>query len=221
MMQHFDGDLWVNDKDIGIHAIWQTVARFPRQLKELVCRFTPSTGAFHRIKSFLLNLPTALTVPDTIFLAFAKLAIHKISFSGLGVMASSRPQEWIDKQWSAASLCRKIDQFHAALKSKDVRITNGDYSSLIADESVPALLYLDPPYVDKGAECYQHSFRREDHVRLSELLRKTNHKWVMSYDDHDLIRELYQGWSRMDTISTRYSITGQRVTKTELLISCD
>jgi DNA adenine methylase len=220
MVREFSGSVWINDMDAGIVAIWQAVARFPKQLKELVGRFKASTGAFNRLKSFLLNNPVALTMAEMIFLGFAKLAVHKMSFSALGVKSSSRPQECIDKKWSPVSLCRKIDHFHDALTRKDVRITNGDYSDLISDVSVPAMLYLDPPYVDQGAQCYQHSFRYEDHLRLSELLKNTNHKWVMSYDDHELIHELYRGWTHIDTVPAPYSING-RVSKNELLISSE
>ncbi|GAA2845554.1 DNA methyltransferase [Actinoplanes cyaneus] len=52
--------------------------------------------------------------------------------------------------------------------------------------------YLDPPYVDKAARLYTTAFGDFDHKQLAEYLNTSpKYRWVLSYDDHPDIRELY------------------------------
>lgn len=211
-------DIWVNDLDPGIHAMWHCVATQPEKLKTLTKWFLPSREAFDKLRAFLLSSPVVASVDAMVTLAFAKIAIHKISFGSLGTMAgSSICQTAIDRRWSATSICKQIDKLHAVLKRTNIRITNGDFAALIEDQK-PALLFLDPPYFARGGECYQHSFTMDDHVRLANTLQATRHPWVMTYDDCHSIGSLYAGWTDIEVIQAPYTLA-RPVMKTELLIS--
>jgi DNA adenine methylase len=218
MMAYYRSEVWVNDWDVAIHCLWQCVKRFPDQLKALVREFQPSRDNFYKLKAFLLSNPVPVGDDDIIRVGFAKLACHRTSYSGLGVMSRGPrgPDETLVRKWSPDYVCEQTDKLHPHFQR--VRLTQGDYSDLILDESEKSLLYLDPPYYKAGPVCYQHSFRHPDHVRLSGLLRATTHDWLLSYDDHPAIRNLYQDWSDIATIEAPYSITSKK-TKTELLIS--
>lgn len=216
MMEYYQNDIWVNDKDNTVHCVWESVRRFPAELKALVRAFTPSRDQFFRLKSYLLSDPVPSSDDDVVRIGFSKLALQKTSFGALGVMAASPRDPEGTGHWSPANICHVIDDLHPHFQR--AKLTQGDYSDVITDESGPALLYLDPPYFAQGPQCYRHSFRYEDHVRLCELLKRTSHDWVLSYDDHPSIRELYEGWSKIETIPAKYSIRGHRTTN-ELLIS--
>lgn len=57
------------------------------------------------------------------------------------------------------------------------------------------VLYVDPPYVVKGAK-YVHDFEAEDHRRLAGLLgRFDKTRVVVSYYEHSAVEELYRGWT--------------------------
>jgi DNA adenine methylase len=159
------------------------------------------------------------TNDDIVRVGFSKLAAHKLSYGTLGVMtATCRRDEDMWKNWTPDNICQKINDLHPYLKRKDVRLTHSDYSKLITDDREPALLYLDPPYFEQGTNCYQHSFRYDDHIRLSELLKNTSHDWVLSYDDNPTIHKLYEGWSNVSKVRAKYSVAGHKA-ETELLIS--
>lgn len=53
------------------------------------------------------------------------------------------------------------------------------------------MMFVDPPYYEKGASLYMNHFSDDDHVRLSHALRSTNVPWVLTYDNAERIRELY------------------------------
>ncbi len=65
------------------------------------------------------------------------------------------------------------------------------------------VLYIDAPYVKKGAS-YIHDFSPANHVRLAELLRGfTKTRVVVSYYDHTTVRELYDGWTFVSCPTTK------------------
>jgi hypothetical protein len=68
------------------------------------------------------------------------------------------------------------------------------------------------------SKLYQHYFHHEDHVRLASILRQEGRPWLLSYDRHPVIAELYSGWSKIDEVPVTYS-TGKPTTKVEYLIS--
>lgn len=91
---------------------------------------------------------------------------------------------------------------------KNVVIENKDFESLIKVYDRPgALFYLDPPYV--GTEKYYDSgFGADDHIRLNTLLKGIKGKFILSYNDDEMIRELYRdfeivGISRNSNLSNK------------------
>ena len=52
-------------------------------------------------------------------------------------------------------------------------------------------MFLDPQYYEAGNQLYKFKWTDADHIRLHDALAgKSN--WVMSYDDHPFIRDLYK-----------------------------
>lgn len=78
----------INDKDIGIASLWTSIIRYPNELKELIKLFKPSTNHFYEFKEHLMGISSIsydrARITDC---GFKKLAIHQISYSGLGTMS--------------------------------------------------------------------------------------------------------------------------------------
>ena len=55
------------------------------------------------------------------------------------------------------------------------------------------LVYLDPPYYEKGDQLYKHKFTPQNHEDLAATLKAAEFDWAISYDDHHEIRRLYDG----------------------------
>ena len=54
------------------------------------------------------------------------------------------------------------------------------------------LVYLDPPYYEKGRRLYFNSLEHDDHVKLAKfLLNGPPFRWVLTYDNVKAIRDLY------------------------------
>jgi DNA adenine methylase len=230
-------NIWINDFDKGIACLWTSVIRYIEDLKDRVLDFKPSVEAFHQFKAELPALDIMPTQRGQIVdIGFKKLAIHQISYSGLGTKSGGplggeeqKSQYKIDCRWSPKYICKKADNLHqkfAAISVEEEMCTNLDFSELLTKNHCEALIYLDPPYFVKGNELYQHGFNLADHVRLADLLRKCKHPWVLSYDDCKEIRELYS-FADFQSLDVKYSIcaekddeTGERLStkKPELLL---
>jgi len=213
--------IWINDFDLGISLLWTTLIHYPEMLKARIRNFKPSVEMFDKFKKDLTS-PSRTPISDVEIadFGFKKLAIHQISYSGLGTKSGGplggRDQKSnykIDCRWSADYICKKIDILHQKFNKIEIRnrrCTNLDFSELIDDNTCEALIYLDPPYFIKGQDLYQHGFTQDDHERLSNRLKKTKHKWILSYDDCPEVRDYY-GWARIEKIdSVNYSITATK-----------
>ena len=71
--------------------------------------------------------------------------------------------------------------------------------------------YCDPPYtVSSRGGYYEHEFREEDHRRLAEVLRAAKGRFLLSYDDAPLIRELYRDFTVEETKPVTYTLNTRR-----------
>lgn len=86
----------------------------------------------------------------------------------------------------------------------------------------PSLLYLDPPYVQKGPELYKNSFTGGDHNQLAESIKYYNNNWMVTYDANELVDELYapsESWEiTTGIIEIGYSAANTREVAAERLI---
>jgi len=216
--------MWINDLDPGISCLWSALLSNPEGIKRRIMKFEPSVDAFDDFSLHLKSkIPDFRDIESVTEYGFMKLVVHQTSYSGLGLKSGgplggrnqSSPYK-IDCRWSPKYLCAKIDDVCGIMGKSKIRKSRcdcSDFQVLIDDES-PALLYLDPPYYEKGSVLYHVSFSVEDHVRMAEALRKTKHRWVLSYDACDEIKELY-GWANVERVNVNYSITSTKNSSNE------
>jgi DNA adenine methylase len=229
LLQRQPGPAWINDRDPAMAALWDSVINRSDSLKLLVTLFSDiiNVNYFYYYKKYLCSIvnPEDLQRFDPGWVALAKLAVHQMSFSGLGTCAggplggrSQRGQSRVYSRYNAELLCTKIDSCRDILSTVPLR--NGICTCLDFEELFSpgeAVIYLDPPYYEAGPELYQHSFHHNDHVRLAGLLRKETRPWLLSYDANPAILDLYS-WARIEEIEVPYPINGCEK-KVELLIS--
>ena len=81
------------------------------------------------------------------------------------------------------------------------------------------LIYFDPPYYQKGPALYLNHFSHEDHKSLQDSILDCPFPWVLSYDKHEEIIDMYLGHEcNLYENSIRHTITGNTNAK-ELIIS--
>lgn len=92
---------------------------------------------------------------------------------------------------------------------KTTVIENLSYEKFIKEyDGKDTFFYLDPPYV--GTEKYyktSRGFNINNHINLADILKGINGKFILSYNDCEVVRELYKGFKIIE-VKTNYSLNG-------------
>ena len=205
----------INDVDeelINIYRIIQNAS----SLEQLVSMFDGEIATKERHAIVRDMVPS-----NDIERAFKYYYINRTSYSGIMKKPawgyrddkSSPPHRWANMLYKAHE------------KLQDTEIYSKDFSEVILEptDSKSVLMYLDPPYFEADQKrAYKNHFLVEDHERLCELLKKTPHTFLLSYDDIPAIREMY-AWANIYPLTWNYNtsnLKGQsRKLGQELLIT--
>jgi DNA adenine methylase len=182
---------WINDADKGVADLWRALAdpETNTGLCDLVRGVTPPTVEDWRTWR---DLKPASVLES----AFRTLFLNRTSYSGIQdagpIGGLNQTGSWkVGARWNPRGLSAQIQ---ACLpKLMDVRITAIDFEDLVDAPGRNVFLYLDPPYYHKGNQLYQVKMTTEDHQRLANLLKRTPHPFLLTYDDCPEVRELYAG----------------------------
>jgi len=182
------------DIDLGIVSLWKAVQEAPDELIGKIVNFRPSVAAYEDFKR-----TDGDKTLDPVELGFRKLALHQMSFSGLGAKSGgpiggadqSNPQYNINCRWKPDIQVTRVLSRHAILRRCTALITCKDFQNVLADARETDFIYCDPPYVSAGPGLYKFPFTEADHIRLSQCLDRIPCRWAVSYDNHPMIRKLY------------------------------
>jgi DNA adenine methylase len=213
--KHPSVKLILNDLETGISAFWDLVANAPdTELKELANRILntrPTVSLFHEIKA---SQPS-----DRLGRAFRALFLNRASHGGMGENPlggkGQTSKGKIDSRWSAKNRVKELHEARRLLAGR-TKVLNADFASVIPlAAGANTLTFLDPPYYEAGNQLYQFKWTDADHIRLHDALAgKSN--WVMSYDDHPFIKDLYKTLAYL--MSVKYSMGQNRKKMSELLL---
>jgi len=98
------------------------------------------------------------------------------------------------------------------------RISSESYEVMLSEPGEDVVVYLDPPYVvnselSRNSQLYELGFDMEDHQKFRDEVMKTSHKVCISYDDHELVRDLFREEDGffLYTETWKYAGTGKKV----------
>lgn len=190
---------WINDFDPGVAAMWQMVKEQPEEMARLIEEYTPKIdhgGDPDRIKE---ALETWRTIRDDrehrlVPAGFRTLFLIKTCFSGVTTGGPTGGVEQksdytINTRWAKDHTIRRIRAASTLLQS--CRITKESWQPLVETPGHDVALFLDPPYLVKGDQCYEFAFTLEQHKELAEKVARSPHRWVVTIDDCPEIREIW------------------------------
>ncbi len=104
-------------------------------------------------------------------------------------------------RWTGA--VASIPQWRERLRCVQILRSDGiELCEKIEDRDGVAI-YVDPPYLVKGAK-YLHDFEANDHTRLAKVLTRFRHSHVvLSYYDDPRLAAMYPGWHRRNVDVTK------------------
>lgn len=215
--------LLLNDIDYRIYCFWQACLNDTERICSLIsdCDVTIDTW---KIQKSIYLTPMSYTQTEV---GFATFFLNRCNVSGIiqgGPIGGFEQLGTyrIDARFNKEDLIDRIQKI--GMRSDYITFYNLDATVFLRtklpnDQINNLLVNIDPPYVKKGKLLYENSFKESDHIELSQIVKGLLHKWIITYDECQLISDLYST-CRQQVISLNYS-TGNTRKGNELLIWSD
>jgi DNA adenine methylase len=199
----------INDLSRPVHAFWHSVLHSTDKLCKLIHDTPLTLKAWDRQKR-VFSHPNDF---DNLTLGFATFFLNRTNRSGIlnGGIIGGRDQTgpWkIDARFNRDELIFRIESI--AKMQRRISLTRMDALKFIkagmSQWPAKTLIYLDPPYYEKGRELYYDFYQHKDHEALAKFVvgKLVRQRWIVSYDNAPAIRELYRGCQRL-TYALGYS----------------
>jgi DNA adenine methylase len=203
--QHPNLQLFINDKDYWMSCFWQVVISDDVNVLIEKLSAKPTIDLFYELRTDKNN--------DKIHCAYKALFFNRTAFSGILKSGPIGGKEQtgkykVDCRYNAKLLKDKVLKINKLLSGRTI-VDNEDFDEYLKDKDCP--VYLDPPYYQKGNGLYFETMNHQDHERLRNTLL-TKNKWLLSYDKHLAIQDLYQSqkYVEMMDMAVDYCIDGAK-----------
>ncbi|MDR2152202.1 MAG: DNA adenine methylase, partial [Helicobacteraceae bacterium] len=123
--------------------------------------------------------------------AAAFFVYNRVTFSGTS-LSGGFSEAAFSGRFTHSAIAR-LRALHGALDN--ALITNLDYEEVVIADGEGVFIFLDPPYYSAvksslyGKNGNLH--KAFDHERFAKVMKKCPHKWLITYDDCEYIRELF------------------------------
>lgn len=186
----------INDIDRSIYSFWYCVLNDTKELCDRINDIDITVEEWEKQRVIQLNKENVALID----LAFSTFFLNRTNRSGIikGGIIGGKEQlgNWkIDARFNKANLIQRIEKI--ALSKDKISVHCLDSMDLINSLSLEiderTLIYFDPPYYNQGSTLYVNHFTHEDHVKLSDYIKKLECKWILTYDETPEILDMYDG----------------------------
>jgi len=185
--------IYINDLDKSIYAFWISIINRPDEFCDWITDVEVSITNWKKYKEIQARVHKL----DYFELAKSTFFLNRTNISGVikgGVIGGQQQNGKfkIDARFNKQDLINRIQKI-TRIKDR-ISISNLDGLSFLGKlnkKREDVFIYLDPPYYQKGADLYMNFYSKVDHEKLSKYVHKMKNKWMVSYDNHDFILNLY------------------------------
>jgi len=193
LFEEYVDRIYINDFDRSIYAFWASVLAQPDEFCSWINDVEVSMDSWYKYKEIQKDAQSV----DLFELAKSTFFLNRTNVSGVikgGVIGGyeQKGNYKIDVRFNKKDLIARIQKI-AQFKSR-ISVSNLDGLAFVRkmDHKLEKVfIYLDPPYYQKGADLYMNFYLKADHEKLSRHVHKMKKKWMVSYDNHDFILNLY------------------------------
>ena len=215
LMKGIVNTIHINDYDKAVYLFWKFIVNEPENFIKRMYKEEVTLDRWKKNKKIIENQDSN----EDFDIAFAFFFLNRTNRSGIvkgGVIGGieQKGNYKIDARFNKDALAtriRKIAKFRDAIKitNKDAKVLLNELSE---DKNKRSLIYLDPPYYQKGAGLYLNAYNDKDHTDVADEIKKLKIPWVLTYDNNERIKELYD-WSKSYSKDIRYSAQVRRLEK--------
>ena len=179
---------WVNDLHFNLFKFWEMCQKDVNAVIEKVYQWRNQFANGKELHKFLTdNISNSNDLEKaTAFFIFNRITFSVTSESG------GYSEQAFHGRFTESSIHR-LKKFGEVING--ARITNYDFQKVIEKGGDNVFLFLDPPYhsATKSALYGKNGNLHKgfDHIRFAETMKNCEHKWLITYDDSDYIRQLF------------------------------
>jgi DNA adenine methylase len=179
---------WINDLNKDLYLFWYFSKTNIKHLVQEITKIKTSTINGRPLFESYKENNVDITDINRVVRFFV---LNRITFSGT-VDSGGYSEESFQKRFTSSSI-ERLENLSTILSN--VKITNLDYQEVIEKKGDEVFIFLDPPYYSTtksklyGKKGDLHF--NFDHKRFSDQMKKCKHKWLITYDDCDEVRNLF------------------------------
>lgn len=220
-------EVHLNDKNFALYCFWEQLLNNTENLLDMVYQNVPTIDGWHKQKEIYQSsilTPHKYTKLEFGFSAFYLNRANRSGILGAGPIGGldQSGKYKIDCRYTVSTLIKKLEKIAEMRDSIYVynehcidflkRFDNKEFYN-------KDFIYLDPPYVKEGKNIYSKNFCFDEiqHRELKNYISSYSNRWLISYDDHPLVHELY---SKHGTRAVEFSyVMNQAKVGKELMIA--
>lgn len=178
---------WINDLNPELYYFWLQVKSNLPTLVEHVWQVKRDSKDGRALFDHLVAIDTSTLTPLERAARF--FVLNRITFSGT-IESGGYSQASFESRFTESAIHR-LENLSQCLAQ--TRITNTDYSVLLAAPGEDVFIFLDPPYLSKthsklyGRKGNLHTCF--DHDRFAQLMKNCPHQWLITYDNCEAVRQ--------------------------------
>ena len=204
---------WINDLNYDLYCFWKQVRDDAIPLIEVLRTIHTSTTDGRTLFKNLAKSKDLLYQDQDLLSEFDRAVrffiLNRITFSGV-VDSGGYSQAAYEKRFTSSSIDR-VEMISPYLSG--VKITNDDYTDALFHNGVDVFIFLDPPYW-KATQSKLYGTRGAlhttfDHELFAENMKKCPHKWLITYDNSPMIRDLF-GFANIHEWTLQYGMNNYR-----------
>lgn len=192
--------LILNDIDKGIYSFWYSVLNYDVEFIDIIKKIDVNMEEREKQKDIYKKKDDVdlKNKKEIIKLGIATFYLNRVNRSGIlkaGVIGGKNQNGnyKMDCRFNKEKLIKKI--LEISKYKENIKFYNLDVLDFIEEinkmEKKNLFVFFDPPYYKRGSELYTNFFKYENHFNLSERIKKLDLNWIVTYDNCDEIKKMY------------------------------
>ncbi len=186
--KYSDKKFWINDIYNELFLFWKMCREDINEVINQIYLWRKRYTEGKELHQFLLlNLDSFNEIEK----AAAFFIFNRITFSGTSL--SGGYSNLAFKGRFTESSIERLKKLGSLLNS--TVITSLDYEEVVLSSGENVFIFLDPPYYSATKSALYgkngNLHKTFDHIRFSEVMKNCNHKWLITYDNSEYVKELF------------------------------
>ena len=193
LFEEYIAKVYINDLDRSIFAFWKAIL----EDSDNFCKWLKDVDISIDSWRYYKEIQRKKDFVDIFELAKSTFFLNRTNISGVikgGAIGGfdQKGKYKINARFKKENLISRIRKIY---RFRDrIFVSNIDglkFIKKLEQKKENTFIYLDPPYYQKGAELYMNSYFEQDHKKLAKYVDSMQKKWMVSYDCHKFILNLY------------------------------